>query len=184
MEQYSAGSYAEGFLINLLFHKYFNNSNYAFIRTEICFNVIKFSLVIICTVFLHAAQSECNSFVDVLQCLVTGRVHIFAEFSSIALGLFSISEPTGQQQVLFHEKRVCLKSCSGFLFPATTANDLVKRRSQIKCKLRYRGTVGAGWSGLWQKRASCRGCVLAGLLSLPALLDIYSLWEWVRSPGL
>lgn len=162
MEQYSAGSYAEGFLINLLFHKYFNNSNYAFIRTEICFNVIKFSLVIICTVFLHAAQSECNSFVDVLQCLVTGRVHIFAEFSSIALGSFSISEPTGQQQVLFHEKRVCLKSCSGFLFPATTANDLVKRRSQIKCKLRYSGTSWCRVVGAVAEKGQLQGLCAGG----------------------
>lgn len=116
VEQYSASSYAEGFLINLLFHKYFNNSNYAFIRTEICFNVIKFSLIIICTVFLHTVQSECSSFVNGLQCLATGRVHIIAEFSSIALGMFGGPEPTGQQQILFPEKKFVLRSAAGFYF--------------------------------------------------------------------
>lgn len=59
-------------------------------------------------------------------------------------------------------KKVCLKICGRFLFPATTADDLVKR-SQIKCKLRYRGTgCGVGWTGLWQNRASCRGLCAGG----------------------
>lgn len=34
---------------------------------EICFNVITFSLIIICMVFLCTVQTECSCFADVLQ---------------------------------------------------------------------------------------------------------------------
>lgn len=45
---------------------------------EICFNVIKFSLIIICMVFLHTVQAECSSFVNIVQHLAT-----LEEFTSL-----------------------------------------------------------------------------------------------------
>lgn len=71
---------------------------------EICFNVIKFSLIIICMVFLHTVQTECNCLVNVLQHLGdTGGIYIFAGLLSPAIGVFNTPRKSGQQEIIFYE---------------------------------------------------------------------------------
>ena len=59
---------------------------------DICFNVIKFSLIIICMVFLHTVQTECDCFVNVAQHLATREEFTFLQDCHLQLLACSVHQ--------------------------------------------------------------------------------------------